>query len=95
MLVSFSLSLPNQERVFLANQIYLYMKHFIISSSDLDTAFDKLYELGKNYGIYFTAKPYEESIEVFNDPGEMIAKIKIVDVAEPYEVAKEISKFLI
>ena len=71
------------------------MKHFIISSSDLDTAFDKLYELGKNYGIYFTAKPYEESIEVFNDPGEMIAKIKIVDVAEPYEVAKEISKFLI
>lgn len=70
------------------------MKTFIISSSDLDTAFSKLCELSHNTACYFTTDTYNSKIEVFNDNDELVATIKIVDVVEPYEVAREILKVL-
>lgn len=70
------------------------MKTFIISSSDLDTAFSKLCELSQNSACYFTTDMYNNKIKVFNDHSEQVATIKIVDVVEPYEVAREILKVL-
>lgn len=70
------------------------MKDFTISSSDLDTAFSKLCELSQNSACYFTTDMYNSKIEVFSDHDEKVANIKIVDVVEPYEVAREILKVL-
>ena len=66
------------------------MKTFIISSSELDTAFSKLCELSRNSACYFTTDMYNNKIEVFNDHSEQVATIKIVDVIEPYELVKEL-----
>ena len=66
------------------------MKTFIISSSELDTAFSKLCELSQNSACYFTTDMYNSKIEVFNDHDELVATIKIADVIEPYELVKEL-----
>jgi hypothetical protein len=67
-----------------------HMKTFIISSSDLDTAFSKLCELSHNTACYFTTDTYNNKIEVFNDNDELVATIQIADVIEPYELVKDL-----
>lgn len=74
------------------------MKTFTISSSDLDTAFDKLYTFCKDNGCNFVVSPTLNAIEVFKIQGDtsymLLSTIQIADIAEPYEVIKDLQNIL-
>ena len=70
------------------------MKEFIISSSDLDTALDKLYTFCMNHNCNFAVTPTTKTIEVFKINSEtsytLVAAIHIAEVVEPYELVRDL-----
>lgn len=72
------------------------MKDFTILSSDLDTAFDKLFTFCKDNNCKFCVNPMSNTIEVLQIQSKtsffLVAMIHIVDVTEPYELVREMLK---
>ena len=67
------------------------MRKFIISSSDLDVAFEKLWSLAKENDCQLICDPFVGKIELIKDD-KMIASVHTAGITEPYEEAREILK---